>query len=365
MRNRRGINGYRNSRGAAVLIFLAIVLLAATTLLVNETSVNQTVSKRLKTNATILGEVKEALLGYALTQAIPGTLPCPDNTGDGLQNSAVGGCQTQLGLLPTRTLNLPALTDHTGARLWYAVSLNLTANSAAQKNSSSTANLSLDGRASVALVIAPGTAVDGQSRRLLVVADYLEGINADGNLTDYESTITSTNNDQILSLEPGHYWSLIERRALAETTGLLAAYRTACGEYPWAANFGGPYTSVASQKAGAPPFNGALPFTWGAACGTGTAPVPATWLVNHWRDQLYYAMCLTSEGNCLNLIGGVPSTVASVILAPGIPLTGQVRPDTNLNDYFEDENNSPPSTQYRARSVINHSSSYNDISASL
>jgi hypothetical protein len=355
----------RRNRGAAILILITIILLATTTLLVSEISVNKTVSSRFTNNSLTLSDAKEALLGYALAQATPGSLPCPDSTGNGLENTNGTGCQTQLGLLPTRTLNLPLLTDSAGASLWYAVSLNIVTNATAQKNSSSPANLSLDGQPAVAIIIAPGHAINGQSRRQLVVADYLEGNNADGNTTDYESTITATSNDQLLSIEPHNFWSLIEKRVLAEASRLFRSYRAACGEFPFAADFGGPYNSVTNQQAGAPPFNSALPTAWGAACGANVAPTPASWLSNQWSDQLYYAMCRTIEGNCLTLIGGVPSAAKSVILAPGIPLNLQTRPAADPTDYFEDENSSLPATQYRQRTVINHSSSYNDSSTSL
>jgi hypothetical protein len=355
----------RANDGAAILIFVTIILLAATTLLVSEISVNKGTAQRAFDNASVLGQANQSLLGYALMQGVPGTLPCPDTTGDGLQNQTVAGCQSQLGLLPTRTLNLPALTDSSGARLWYAASLNLVANSAAVKNSSSPANLQLDGQPVVALVIAPGSAVNGQSRRQLVMTDYLEGINANADLSAYESLTSANNNDQLVSLEPDAYWSLIERRVVTEATSLLNRYKTVCGEFPWAANFGGPYNSVMNQQSGSPPLNTALPNNWGAACAGGTAPLPAAWLVNHWQSQLFYVMCRSVEGACLNLIGAVPANAASIIIAPGIALSTQARPDTDVADYFEAENVSLPATQYRKLTPINHSSSYNDLSASL
>ena len=355
----------RANAGAAILIFVTVILLAATTLLVSATSVNQGAAQQEFDNAGVLGQAKQSLLGYALMQGVPGTLPCPDTSGDGLQNQTVAGCQNQLGLLPTRTLNLPPLTDSSGARLWYAVSLNLVANAPGLKNSSSPANLQLDGQATVALVIAPGGAINGQARRQLVMADFLEGINADADLTTYASLLSANNNDQLVTLSPGSFWSLVERRVAIEATALLRRYKTACGEFPWAANFGGPYTSVINQQSGAPPFNTALPNNWGSACTSGTAPLPVAWLVNHWQDQLLYAMCRTAEGACLNLIGAVPATAASIIVTPGIALATQSRPDTDPADYFEAENTSLPATQYRKRVPINHSSIYNDLSASL
>tara|TARA_R110002072_G_scaffold1780_13_gene15000 strand:+ start:85890 stop:86990 length:1101 start_codon:yes stop_codon:yes gene_type:complete len=349
------------SSGAAILIFITLILLAATSLLVVELSVNQRLQLRTNDKASSLGEAQQALLGYALAQAIPGTLPCPDSTGDGLANPNGANCQSQLGLLPTRTLNLPELDDGSGAKLWYAVDLNYVGNATALKNSSVTTTLRLDARTVSAVVIAPGPAVDNQSRQLLVRTDFLEGLNADADLAEYESTSSASQNDRIVGIDVGRYWALMERRVLIDATQLLNAYRAACNEYPWAANFGGPYTSVNSQQNGAPPLNTALPDNWGAACAGGTAPTPATYLVNHWIDQLYYGMCTAAQGNCLTVLGSSVSPVAGILLAPGIALASQTRPDSDPGDYFEAENDSLPTTQFRQRTLNNHTSSYNDI----
>lgn len=354
-----------NNRGAAILIFVTIVLLAATTLLVAELSVNDRQSLRTSDTADALGAARQALVGYALNQTIPGTLPCPDATGDGLQNAAGANCQQQLGLLPTRTLNLPQLTDGTGANLWYAVSLNYVGLAAASKNSSIATTVVLDNRSVAAVVIAPGAPINAQGRRQLVVSDFLEGVNADANLDDYQSAVSDIQNDRVLGLDAGQYWPIIEKRVLAEASLLLNRYRIACNEYPWAANFGGPYSSVASQPNGALPLNSALPNEWGSACATGSAPTPATFLVNHWRDQLYYAMCTSAAGNCLTVLGSADSPVAAILIAPGTALPTQTRPNSNSAAYFEGENNSLPQNQYRQRTSINHSSTYNDTTTGL
>ncbi|MFT4819774.1 MAG: hypothetical protein ACJAXW_002930 [Candidatus Azotimanducaceae bacterium] len=361
----RPYKGQRHDRGAAVLIFITIILLATTTLLVAELSVNDRYYIRTTHSADALGKARQALMGYALSQTIPGTLPCPDSTGDGVQNAAGANCQQQLGLLPTRTLNLPELTDGTGARLWYAVNLNYVSLAPALKNSSSTTTMVLDNRPVAAVVIAPGATINTQGRRQLVIADFLEGVNADANLDDYESTSSEIQNDRVLGLDVGQYWSTIERRVLAEASQLLSQYRIACTEYPWAADFGGPYSSVASQTNGALPLNSALPIEWGSACVTGSAPVPAAFLVNHWRDQLYYAMCTSVAGNCLTVLGSADSPVAGILIAPGSTLPTQTRPANDPADYFENENSSLPQGQYRQRTSINHSSTYNDTTKGL
>ena len=357
--------GWQNDSGAAILIFITIILLATTTLLVAELSVNDRHQLRTSDTVDALGKARQALMGYALRQVIPGTLPCPDTTGDGMQNAAGFNCQQQLGLLPTRTLNMSELTDGTGAKLWYSVSLNYVSSAAALKNSSALTTLTLDNRPVAAVVVAPGGPISTQGRRSLVIADFLEGVNADANLNDYQNTISQTQNDQVLGLDVGHYWSMIEKRVLANANQLLSQYRIACDVYPWAADFGGPYISVTNQQNGALPLANALPNDWGSACATGSAPIPATFLVDHWRDQLYYAMCTSAAGNCLTVLGSSDSPVAGILIAPGSALPTQTRPGSDPTDYFESENSSLPQDQYHQRTSINHSSAYNDTTKGL
>ena len=352
-------------RGVAILIFLTIVLLGVTTLLVTELSVNQQQNQRNIATTDTMAIAKQALLGYALEQAIPGTLPCPDATGDGFENPQGSSCQSQLGLLPHRTLNVDELRDSAGAELWYAVDLNYTASASALKNSSITTTLTLDSSPAAALVISPGKALDDQSRRELNQLDHLEGINADANLADYDSTQSDTQNDKFNAVMPGTFWSLVERRALAAAAQLLDEYRTQCGEYPWAADFGGPFDSTTNLQFGALPFNSALPDDWGAVCTPGTAPTPPGWLTSHWSTELLYRMCQSAEGNCLTVNGSTTSPAAGIVIAPGIALAAQVRPDSDTSDYFEDENSSLPDNLFNAAPPINHDSTYNDRTRTL
>ena len=351
--------------GVALLIFVTIVLLGVTTLLVNQLSVNQTLHKRNLTTIESINVAKQALLGFALEQNTPGTLPCPDTTGDGFENPQGANCESQLGLLPHRTLNIARQTDGAGADLWYAVDLNYTDNTGTLKNSSLATSLTLDGQTVAAIVIGPGKALHGQTRGALTRVDYLEGINADANLGDYESVQSDIQNDITSAIDRSGFWSLIEQRALATTSGLLNDYRDQCGEYPWAADFGGPYDSVTSQQIGAPPFNSALPNDWGVACLPGTAPVPPAWLTTNWSTELLYRMCQSGEGNCITVNDSATSPAAGVVIAPGITLAGQTRPDNDFGDYFEDENSSLPDNLFRQTRVLDHNSTYNDRTQTL
>lgn len=358
------MNGARQ-QGAVILIFITIVLLGVTTLLVTQLSVNKQKNQRQTSTLTDLATAKQNLVGYALRQPIPGTLPCPDTNGDGLANPQGANCQALLGLLPYRTLNLPVLTDGTGARLWYAVAANYTSNAATLKNSSITSNLTLDGQTMAAVVLAPEAQLNNQNRRPLNRTDHLEGVNADADFTTFTAIQSDTQNDQVVGISPAVFWSVIERHVLTNARALLNQYRAQCGEYPWAADFGGPFNSVNNQQRGALPLVTALPNDWGTVCAGGIAPIPPVWLRNHWSSQVLYRMCQTVQGNCVNIIGSAASPAPGVLVAPGITLAGQVRPDNDVNDYFEDENASLPDNQYREAGTIDHDATYNDTTRAL
>jgi hypothetical protein len=344
------------------LALLAVFMLALATVLVTRFSVNQNKVSRVVNNAAVLGEAGDALMGYALRQIPPGTLPCPDIDGDGLQDVTAAGCQSQRGLLPARTVNAGRWRDSSGASLWYAVEPAYTVNAAGQRNPSRAPGLQLDGQAAAAVVIAPGAPVQGQGRSPLAVADFLEAANADGNLAQYQSLSAASGNDQLLALEAGEFWTHVARLVLKEAGQRLADYRANCGEYPWAAPFGGPFISAPGQQAGSLPVAAALPFDWGSVCPGGLAPTLPGWLSTHWADQLYFRMCLAGEGSCL-LIEGLPA--ASVLLSPGTVLAGQVRPSGASNQYFEGENVALPDDRFSDLDLIDHSAAYNDLTHAL
>lgn len=356
--------GRNRQSGIALTVILTIILLAVTASLITVLPINEQRTGRIQNNGLLLEQANQALLGYALEHTIPGTLPCPDNNGDGLENPQGPNCATQLGLLPYRTINMPRSVDGSGALLWYAVELNYVAN-AGLRNPSTISTLTLNGNQQAAIVIAPGPALDGQGRAELVIADFLEGVNADANLSTYDNIVTDSQNDQLLGIPKNRFWSLIEKIVTSSAQDLLSTYRANCGEYPFAADFGGPYDSVLNQQHGAMPFDSALPTDWGTACGASTAPTPSAWLSTHWREELLYRMCLSAEGNCLTVAGSPVTPASAVIVAPGVELTGQTRPSSDPLEYFEANNSSAPDSSYSQFRMIDYSSTYNDTSLAL
>jgi prepilin-type N-terminal cleavage/methylation domain-containing protein len=101
----------RRARGFT-LIELAVVvgviaLLLGSILVPLGTQVNQ---RNIATTQTTLAAIEEAILGYGATN---GRLPCPDTTGDGLEDRTTGtsndGCVggTYVGAVPWATLGVP------------------------------------------------------------------------------------------------------------------------------------------------------------------------------------------------------------------------------------------------------------------
>ncbi|MEP5763833.1 MAG: hypothetical protein ABJ308_04535 [Halieaceae bacterium] len=355
----------RRARGFALLALMTLLVLALSAALIARLSLNQRATDRIKDNADILGLAADSLLGYALQQIPPGTLPCPDTDGDGLEDATAGGCQSQRGLLPVRTLNTGSINDRSGAALWYAVELNLVSNAGGVRNPSRATTLLLDNVPVAAVLVAPGAPLAQQGRAPLLATDFLEGVNADATLNTYARPVDDTGNDQLLALGLGGFWTHMARRVLAVTGQLLVDYRAVCAEYPWAASFAGPFDSVPALQIGSLPLNSALPNDWGTVCATGTAPTPPAWLSFHWSDQIYYRMCTVAEGNCLSTVGNVNPAGSAVLLSPGVTLAAQLRPSGAPANYFELENIAAPNTQFRDLDLIDHTGAYNDVTAVL
>lgn len=133
--------------GAALLIFLIILVLGVSALLLSTLNQTQQLLEEDAKTQQVLAQAKEALIGYAVnfydgstgstgnydgsTTGNYGFLPCPDvdesdpaswpegaSHGNGCSNKY----KNQLGRLPWRTLGIPPLRDGAGECLWYAVS---------------------------------------------------------------------------------------------------------------------------------------------------------------------------------------------------------------------------------------------------
>lgn len=142
----------QSQRGAALLVFVVLMVMATLTYLVNSFSPTEIELKHQRQTEAALALAKEALIGYALTHrdrkttqtpsvpdAMYGYLPLPDlgeavnqNTGinhpcntegcSKFNNSGVTAGETYVGHFPWQTLGTGPLRDGASACLWYAVS---------------------------------------------------------------------------------------------------------------------------------------------------------------------------------------------------------------------------------------------------
>ncbi len=322
---------YPKQQGAALLLILTFLVMIFSLTLIKTLSINQQTSERQQSSQSALVQAKDALMGYALLQNPPGRLPCPDTNNDGLANPLGNTCQSAIGQLPYKTLGIGEIKDGQGNLLWYAVDASAVNTSGLNFNSSSTTNLTVNQQAAIAVIIAPGIAINNQQRNTLARSEYLEGSNATS-ITTFETT----GNDTLLPLETNSFWALMEKKVVSEAKKILDAYFSACGSYPFAASFGqSPTDSVANLHSGNFPMNQALPEDWNSGCASGISPT--SWLVSHWDQQLLIEFCV-SGNSCLLINGDDNTTVPLLILAPGVPLAGQSRPSTQLSNYFEQEN---------------------------
>lgn len=121
-------------RGAALLLFMLVIIVATATILVSGASRDRLVVLQQTDTRTKLEIARTALLDYAALRVDAGdglavALPCPDidDTGgfaDGEAHDSACGATgvTVIGRLPWKTLGVPALKDSAAACLWYAVS---------------------------------------------------------------------------------------------------------------------------------------------------------------------------------------------------------------------------------------------------
>jgi hypothetical protein len=165
----------RLQRGAALLVMLAVLVLGASWFLLSRLDAaggTFTAIDRNR-NAVVLNQAKQTLIGYVALQAVkaaedsPGRLPCPEAPGNiatANEGQAAGNCTLPaVGRLPWRTLGLDKLVDARSEPLWYVVSPGwaITAGNLTI-NSNTLGQLNVDGQANavVALIIAPGAAMN-------------------------------------------------------------------------------------------------------------------------------------------------------------------------------------------------------------
>jgi len=245
----------RPQRGVALLLFLFLLFgIGTATALAALNSTRARLEQERQTQLA-LQQAKEALIGNAAANAtLPGRLLCPERLSvtspiEGQAQSSCTTTATRIGRFPWKSLRLEQLADGTGEPLWYAISPGF---SSLPINSNTSGQLQVDGlpNAAVAIIIAPGPPLTGQSRTpvgpttLPQASDYLDLGNAGGSA--FVSTgPTFTFNDRIAVITQSDLFKAVNTRVLAELRGLddqginlpnrgLRSYYNEKGMFPWA-----------------------------------------------------------------------------------------------------------------------------------
>ena len=409
MRAPRPHSGSSNQCGAALLVMLIIMIIGGMAYLVSSLNSSTLNIARDKVTADALKQAKEALIGYAISDANrPGELPCPDFNNDGkitvTGDYSGSNCKSLIGWLPWEKLGLPELHDGNGDHLWYVVADPFHANSSVTLNSdTSTANSAQmltiqDGSTGatlesgiIAIIFSPGTVLSSESRSLddnnatNSVQNYLEDENA--NLDTVFKTANSTINDRLIVISNNAIFSPVEIRIAREVKNCLDDYAASdASKYPWAApdtSYTGTYNTLFGWFPAAPntdidtlhTTDPSMPNTSWDTISTCNAIINSSYWTD-WKQSVFYqiadgyqpggsASC-TAGGTCLT-VNGTGNTAAgshndyhaTVIVAR--QAIGQTRPSTNTSDYLEGSNLTPGSSPPTFETYKSSDSNYSTV----
>ena len=332
--------GFPAQRGYAMLAIIAVLGVAATTVVVTSLSATAVHNEQNRKTSSALALAKQALIASAASSSTrPGSLPCPDINNDGISEIPVAGaCPSLIGRLPWQTLGLPDLRDSSGERLWYALSQQFRDAPGNIVNSTTTGQLSITGTITeeqlAAIVFAPGAPLNEQRRdtdeRRNSVSQYVEGyVNA---TTFSASAAGATYNDQLISISASDIFAVTQRRVAKEVQVALNAYFTLNGGYPVpalatnSACLSGDSTSCTSATG----TSGLLPsdpspapaYTGGASllAHSVLAEDASNWFdKNNWRSLVQYQVspdCVMPSASCVGTltVNGIPNQKAAVAL---------------------------------------------------
>jgi len=356
---------YTTQQGAALLIFMTLIILVAVSALLGKLNHTPPDIIRSSKDTGVLAEAKTALLGYAVSSMPPGQLPCPDYDNDGLADTCTGAGPIAIGRLPWRDLRLTELRDSHGEKVWYVPAREF--ESTQLVNSGVVGGLSVDTVNGIAAVlIAPGESLQGQNRAAgaqNIASRYLEDDN-NNNDVSYVTSATGDFNDQLTSITDNELLESTGKRVAREIARELRNYYADNGFFPYAASPND--TSGACDdgvSSGLVPVNiGAVPAS-GASCsepdwGTGpTATLPAWFANSGWHRHLWYEVapaCVPAQPGCsgvglITVTNSTPSNnIQAIVVAAGVPLTGQTREPvaTDDSDFMESVENTDDDTDF-------------------
>ncbi len=355
----------KRQQGAALLIFMTLIVLVAVASLLKKLNHVPSDIVRSSNDTAVLAEAKTALIGYALSSSPPGQLPCPDYGNDGQADTCSGAGPVAIGRLPWRDLRLSELHDSHGETLWYAPAREF--ESTQLINSGVVASLVVGSTNRIAAVlVAPGKPLQGQSRTTgaqNTASRYLEDDN-NNNDANYVTNATGDFNDQVIVITDNELLRPTGQRVAREIARELRNYYDDNGFFPYAASPGDPSGACDDGvSSGLIPVNiGAMPAS-GSPCsepdwGTGpTAALPGWFAGSGWHRHLWYEVapaCVPAQPGCsgsglISVTNGTPTNnIQAIVVAAGIPLPGQTREPVAADDsdFMESVENTDDDTDF-------------------
>lgn len=249
--------------GAVLILFFVGLIIASASVIIaglNNRSPQQQDDIRVRRG---LQEAKMEVLAYAALYTDynpakgPGRFPCPDTTNDGAMNC---NSSTSIGRLP---LSIGRVDLGIDQQFWLVVAPAFQHKTTAPDvaiNSSTAGGLTLDGNPIVALLIAPGQTVAGQTRVTTAnrtnPTNYLDGTNSSTPaFVSANGTLGENFNDRVLSVRRDELMTVVTPRVAQEIKRVLDAAPT----YPATAAFAGFMASPPTPLASWFNFNNWLP----------------------------------------------------------------------------------------------------------
>jgi hypothetical protein len=301
----------KNQQGMVLIMLVFLVGLAATAFLLNTLSKANLQMEHDRITAEALAQAKAAIIGWSVTNNVPGQLPCPEDTsliGLPAEGQALSSCNTaasRIGRLPWRTLKLANLRDAEGEPLWYVLSDNFRV---APVNTASVPQLSVNtlGNQAVAIIFSPGKSLAGQNRGVVDathppdVQQYLDGSNQDGDTAFVTQGAAGSFNDKLTHIRPQELFGPVALRVLGEIKGDdaqgMKKFYLANHVYPFA-DSNGDGDADAGQPAGTPSFNGGVVSLFFPSA-------TKNMLINHgWTGLVSYSVDATQQSGTITLNG--------------------------------------------------------------
>ena len=373
---RRNLRFFRRQKGAALLLFALLFLIAGISLFFSRAGEIGPAARDV-ISQDALEKARSALVGYAATyrdthaSEMFGYLPCPDTNNDGSADEPCAAAgEVVVGRFPYKTLGMPPLLDASGECLWYAVGnfknnpKNDTLGTPEAMNWDTPGHFiirDLDSKAlaapqqadggAAAVIFAPGPPLAGQSRpspiagnpcsgnaanSAAAVAAYLEGAYATPAATTLAApyaitagrTTSNTNNDRVVWVTPAEIMSRRVKLRQDFQAGINAMLNKtqACLQTTFPNPTAIPGITPVDKRAGRVP----------AVCATA---LPSGTYEANFQDQLIYASCLAIPSRCMTL---GTATCDGVLLFSGERAAGQNRvtsADKNIaTNYLEGTN---------------------------